>query len=231
MVDIGDWAVKGKGNMRLYRVRAAAPGLRARGAGEGGADEQDRAAAGGGMGGLRKRGARRGAMTRQDEDETGLVAVHARVAAARAALQLAHNGGRTGAASVSSVDSSSTRGGSVYSRKGGGSQGGGSPVGGGAGGGEASAVEGSAGVAGAFTSSTMLDAFESFSASVVMRSPPDTCESAPKSEAVLARKALPPWVRQDSLQQEDPFRINRTWLHFLDPEKQVLDDVATRLLH
>ena len=165
-------------------------------------------------------------MTRQDEDETGLVAVHARVAAARAALQLAHNGGRTGAASVSSVDSSSTRGGSVYSRKGGAS-----PVGGGAGGREASAVEGFPGVTGAFTSSTMLDVFESFAASVVLRSPPDTCESAPKSEAVLARKALPPWVRQDSLQQEDPFRINRTWLHFLDPEKQVLDDVATRLLH
>ena len=230
MVDIGDWAVKGKGNMRLYRVRAAAPGLRARGAGEGGADEQDRAAAGGGMGGLRKRGARRGAMTRQDEDETGLVAVHARVAAARAALQLAHNGGRTGAASVSSVDSSSTRGGSVYSRKGGGSR---FPpkVGGGAGGGEASGVEGPPGVAGAFTSSTMLDAFESFSASVVMRSPPDTCESAPQSEVLLARNSLPPLVRQKALQQEDPFRINRTWLHFLDPEKQVLDDVATRLLH
>ena len=220
MVDIGDWEVKGKGNMRLCRIRAAAPGLHARGPGEGGAEEQDRAGAG--VGGLRRRGSRRnviGAMTRQDEDEPGLAAVHARVAAAREALHQAGRGGRRGAGSVTSVDGSSKGGGGVFSRKGGVS-----PVGGGADRGEESGNESSHGVASAFSSSTMLDAFKSFSATAVLQWLSDT-QSA-RSDALVARDSLASLVRQKALQKEGSFRIHRTWLHFMDEEQQVLDDVA-----
>ena len=189
--DIGDWAIKGKGTMRLYRVRSPAAGHHARGGGSGRAKERGKRAPD--VGGLRKR---RGKVTPQETENPGLSAVNARIAAARDALQAHGEERRDPAGSVSTVGSN----------KGKGSKGGGRPEGGGVERGEASGDLSS-------------------SASAAQRSPAVTPST--KAEILLARNSLATLASQNALQEEDWFRINRTWLHFLRQEQQVFGGLAT----